>query len=54
MEHPDDELEEIEPLQLDIRELKPEKWLQPLLVAGSDEKPGFALAAEADASAGAE
>ena len=54
VEHPDDELEEIEPLQLDIRELKPEKWLQPLLVAGSDEKPGFALAAEADASAGAE
>lgn len=50
LEYPDDELEEIEPIQPEIREMKPEKWSQPLLAATRAAEPGLALAAEAEES----
>jgi DNA recombination protein RmuC len=48
LEYPDDELDEIEPLQPEMRELKPEKWSQPLLVGPGAEELTLALAAEAE------
>lgn len=37
LEQPDDELEDLEPLQPELRELKPEKWSQPLLTVAASE-----------------